>query len=445
MPEIEYVWDELSDNVIEEYEDGVLSVSYDHEPGLYGNLLSQNRNGVTSYYHYDGRGDTVALTDDSGNVTDTKEYDAWGNVIASTGTTVTPYQFGGCCGYQSSQALSDLYVRNRRYSPTTARWSACDRFVDATRSPYGFVGNRTLILIDPSGWWEQLLPGSNEFWVAKEGDTFQELVDKINGAYQINLDRQKNIACIEPWSAAWAGAYIGHYWYSDPDSNDWKMKKPTSCAVYNVKNLLPKRATNVFSAAIGTDDNGYISAAGRFFGASHYATDIKLFGAMQTAAGSGCNPITMANFIGHSWRSQNAIGSRSVTTGNDQLNLSDFVKYNHRFVPGLQDHSGYFLWQSELSRAMNCEFSVPCWFAVDSNVNFVGCITNKFATNFANNILRNGGSFARGSDRPTWYMGATMGWGNSDGTAPDPVNPDFQATAEDYLKSKHWIKREGQN
>lgn len=46
MPEIEYVWDELSDNVIEEYEDGVLSVSYDHEPGLYGNLLSQNRNKI---------------------------------------------------------------------------------------------------------------------------------------------------------------------------------------------------------------------------------------------------------------------------------------------------------------------------------------------------------------------------------------------------------------
>ena len=47
----------------EEYEDGVLSLAYTHEPGLYGNLLSQNRNGVTSYYHYDGRGDTVALTD----------------------------------------------------------------------------------------------------------------------------------------------------------------------------------------------------------------------------------------------------------------------------------------------------------------------------------------------------------------------------------------------
>jgi hypothetical protein len=34
MPEIEYVWDELGDNVIEEYEDGVPSLSYEHEPGL---------------------------------------------------------------------------------------------------------------------------------------------------------------------------------------------------------------------------------------------------------------------------------------------------------------------------------------------------------------------------------------------------------------------------
>ncbi len=30
MPKTTYVWDELSDNVIEEYEDGVLSASYTH-------------------------------------------------------------------------------------------------------------------------------------------------------------------------------------------------------------------------------------------------------------------------------------------------------------------------------------------------------------------------------------------------------------------------------
>ena len=41
MPKTTYVWDELSDNVIEEYEDGILSASYAHEPGLYGNSLDE--------------------------------------------------------------------------------------------------------------------------------------------------------------------------------------------------------------------------------------------------------------------------------------------------------------------------------------------------------------------------------------------------------------------
>ncbi len=150
MPEIEYVWDELSDNVIEEYEDGVLSVSYDHEPGLYGNLLSQNRNGITSYYHYDGRGDTVALTDDAGNVTDTKDYDAWGNAIASTGSTVTQYQFGGRHGYQTGN--TGVYVRARLYQPIVARWLSVDPlWQDVEGSFWKYCENLPISDIDPSG------------------------------------------------------------------------------------------------------------------------------------------------------------------------------------------------------------------------------------------------------------------------------------------------------
>ena len=152
MPEIEYMWDELSDNVAAEYENGVLAVGYTHEPGRYGNLLSHNRNGVTSYYHYDGRGDTVALTDDSGSVTDTKEYDAWGNVIASTGSTVTPYGLGGRVGYYWNADLQCSYIRSRMFQPLLARWTSTDPmgFVDGMNL-YGFVKNRILLLLDPSG------------------------------------------------------------------------------------------------------------------------------------------------------------------------------------------------------------------------------------------------------------------------------------------------------
>ena len=150
MPEIEYMWDELSDNVVAEYEDGLLSVRYTHEPGLYGNLLSQNRNGVTSYYHYDGRGDTVALTDDSGNVTDTKEYDAWGNVIASTGSTLTPFQFSGRIGYQFEVVTASVYVRARMYQPAIGRWNSLGPLYQAGLQ-YIFAYQSPVTGIDPSG------------------------------------------------------------------------------------------------------------------------------------------------------------------------------------------------------------------------------------------------------------------------------------------------------
>ena len=140
MPKTTYVWDELSDNVIAEYEDGVLSASYTHEPGLYGNLLSQNRSGVTRYYHYDGRGDTVALTDDAGNVTDTKDYDAWGNLIASTGSTVTPYLFGGRQGSSTGPISQPVMLRMKNklyaYAPVASRLNA-----RSSQSTFGTANN----------------------------------------------------------------------------------------------------------------------------------------------------------------------------------------------------------------------------------------------------------------------------------------------------------------
>jgi hypothetical protein len=54
-------------------------------------LISQRRGTVSHFYHFDGLGSTMELTDANEAVTDTYRYDAWGNVLASTGTTVNPY------------------------------------------------------------------------------------------------------------------------------------------------------------------------------------------------------------------------------------------------------------------------------------------------------------------------------------------------------------------
>jgi hypothetical protein len=76
---------------------------YTNEPQSYGNLISQYRKDgaiwTPSYYQYDALGSTRALTDDAGDATDTYVYDAWGNEVAVTGTTVNPFRWVGDVGY----------------------------------------------------------------------------------------------------------------------------------------------------------------------------------------------------------------------------------------------------------------------------------------------------------------------------------------------------------
>ena len=54
-------------------------------------IISQDRNGAISYYLTDGHGSVRQLADSTGAVTDTYVYDAWGNLIDSTGNTENSY------------------------------------------------------------------------------------------------------------------------------------------------------------------------------------------------------------------------------------------------------------------------------------------------------------------------------------------------------------------
>jgi YD repeat-containing protein len=62
---------------------------------FYGiDLISQKNLEVSrSFYHYDGLGSTRALTDAAETVTDTSDYEAFGNLINQTGTTANDYLF----------------------------------------------------------------------------------------------------------------------------------------------------------------------------------------------------------------------------------------------------------------------------------------------------------------------------------------------------------------
>ena len=133
---------------------GALQASY-----VYGtDLISQTRGAAKSYYHYDGLGSTRALTNASASATDSYTYDAFGNLLGSTGTTINNYRFAG---EQIGPGSSLYYLRARYMAPQLGRFITTDPFLGlvndpATLHPYSYATNDPVNRIDPSGEFESL-------------------------------------------------------------------------------------------------------------------------------------------------------------------------------------------------------------------------------------------------------------------------------------------------
>jgi RHS repeat-associated protein len=86
-------------------------------------------------------------------VTDSYEYDAWGNLLNSTGTTPNVYMYRG---EQYDPDLGLYYRRARYYNPLTGRFMSRDpeegnQSIPATLHKYLYVGGDPVNRIDPRG------------------------------------------------------------------------------------------------------------------------------------------------------------------------------------------------------------------------------------------------------------------------------------------------------
>jgi RHS repeat-associated protein len=116
-------------------------------------LISMNRNGAVSYYHFDGLGSTRFLSNALGAVTDTYEYDAFGNQIARTGAVRNDFLF---TGQQYDANVGSYYLRARYYQPDTGRFTALDPYqgdpyVPHTLHKYHYTNSNPINAIDPTG------------------------------------------------------------------------------------------------------------------------------------------------------------------------------------------------------------------------------------------------------------------------------------------------------
>ncbi len=121
-------------------------------------LVSQTRyetgSPVTRFVHADGFGSTRWLTDSSGAVSDTIDYDSFGNEIARTGTTNVEHLYRG---EAFDPNVGFYYLRARWYQPAVGRFSSVDPWTGCVECPlslnkYLYSDADPVNGFDPSGW-----------------------------------------------------------------------------------------------------------------------------------------------------------------------------------------------------------------------------------------------------------------------------------------------------
>jgi RHS repeat-associated protein len=122
-----YVVDEVNPTaylqVLEEVVSGIVQTRYTYGTTLISQTRSVSSMPVTSYYGYDGHGNVTFLTDASGAVTDSYDYDASGILVASTGSTTNTRLYAG---EEFDQELGLINLRARQFRSETGRFSTID-------------------------------------------------------------------------------------------------------------------------------------------------------------------------------------------------------------------------------------------------------------------------------------------------------------------------------
>ena len=170
---------------------------YVHTPG--GLLLYsvEADGGVHRFYHFDESGNTVYLTGDTGDITDTYGITPFGETVIRTGQSDNPFTFQGVAGVMQEGSSSLYYMRARFYDGATARFLSRDPLSIPLRplsvNPYQYAELNPITNADPSGL--GTLTAVNQKYI----DAFGKLVAETVTAEQT---RRRQVAAYQDWLAS---------------------------------------------------------------------------------------------------------------------------------------------------------------------------------------------------------------------------------------------------
>jgi RHS repeat-associated protein len=139
--------------VFEEVQGSEATVRYTYCTSLLSQSRNTNSTWTTNYYLQDGHGNVRLMADESGAVTDTVDFDAFGQIINHTGNTPNEFLY---CAERKDPNTGLYFLRSRWMDAGSGRFVGMDGFEGDTESPaslhkYLYCASEPVNNVDPSG------------------------------------------------------------------------------------------------------------------------------------------------------------------------------------------------------------------------------------------------------------------------------------------------------
>jgi RHS repeat-associated protein len=149
------------------------------------------------------------IVGNSGTLSGTTSYDAWGNTHTSGGLSAyTPFGFSG--GYTDPTGL--IYLLNRYYDPSVGQFVSMDPALQQTAIPYAYAADNPVNNVDPTGESNEpvIRPGNNIKMPFNDFNIYTMCKGSWHGICYMLLGARwsKNLLNAMKWSAVPAEACI---------------------------------------------------------------------------------------------------------------------------------------------------------------------------------------------------------------------------------------------